>query len=82
MGAQQRHSWTMPRIFGFLIAHLQLSCPDMAAFAAAAFTLSTPTSGDLDLPIEIHTAKSEEIGEKWPPKDSIFSLHGSGMTQQ
>lgn len=49
---------------GFLIAHLQLPCPHIAASAAAAVTLSTVTSGDLDLPIEIQTAKSEEIEEE------------------
>lgn len=38
--------------------------PHIVASAAAAVTLSTITSGDLDLPIEIQTAKSEEIGEE------------------
>lgn len=75
--AQQRHSWT----FGFLFAHLQLSCPHIAAFAAAAFTLSTTTSGELDLYWESH-CKVRRNRREVTTKDSIFSLHGSGTTQQ
>ncbi|XP_062042328.1 stromal membrane-associated protein 1 isoform X3 [Lepus europaeus] len=47
----------------------------------AAATLSTVTSGDLDLFTEQAT-KSEEVAKKQLSKDSILSLYGTGTIQQ
>lgn len=47
----------------------------------AAATLSTVTSGDLDLFTE-PTTKSEEVAKKQLSKDSILSLYGAGTIQQ
>ncbi|XP_055965638.1 stromal membrane-associated protein 1 isoform X3 [Sorex fumeus] len=47
----------------------------------AAATLSTVTSGDLDLFTEQNT-KSEEVAKKQLSKDSILSLYGTGTIQQ
>lgn len=47
----------------------------------AAATLSTVTSGDLDLFTE-QTTKSEEVAKKQLSKDSILSLYGTGTIQQ
>nr|XP_012997433.1 stromal membrane-associated protein 1 isoform X1 [Cavia porcellus] len=44
-------------------------------------TLSTVTSGDLDLFTE-QTTKSEEVVKKQLSKDSILSLYGAGTVQQ
>uniref|UniRef100_A0A2K5YIW9 Small ArfGAP 1 n=1 Tax=Mandrillus leucophaeus TaxID=9568 RepID=A0A2K5YIW9_MANLE len=49
--------------------------------APAAATLSTVTSGDLDLFTE-QTTKSEEVAKKQLSKDSILSLYGTGTIQQ
>ncbi|XP_014439617.1 stromal membrane-associated protein 1 isoform X3 [Tupaia chinensis] len=48
---------------------------------SAATTLSTVTSGDLDLFTE-QTTKSEEVAKKQLSKDSILSLYGTGTIQQ
>ncbi|XP_032340343.1 stromal membrane-associated protein 1 isoform X1 [Camelus ferus] len=47
----------------------------------AAATLSTVTSGDLDLFTE-QTTKSEEVAKKQLSKDCILSLYGAGTVQQ
>lgn len=47
----------------------------------SAATLSTVTSGDLDLFTE-QTTKSEEVAKKQLSKDSILSLYGTGTIQQ
>ncbi|XP_066215191.1 stromal membrane-associated protein 1 isoform X1 [Saccopteryx leptura] len=47
----------------------------------AAATVSTVTSGDLDLFTE-QTTKSEEVAKKQLSKDSILSLYGAGTLQQ
>ncbi|XP_014638062.1 PREDICTED: stromal membrane-associated protein 1 isoform X1 [Ceratotherium simum simum] len=47
----------------------------------ATATLSTVTSGDLDLFTE-QTTKSEEVAKKQLSKDSILSLYGTGTIQQ
>nr|XP_045012070.1 stromal membrane-associated protein 1 isoform X3 [Jaculus jaculus] len=47
----------------------------------AAATLSTVSSGDLDLFTE-QTPKSEEVAKKQLSKDSILSLYGTGAIQQ
>uniref|UniRef100_A0A2K5CD82 Small ArfGAP 1 n=1 Tax=Aotus nancymaae TaxID=37293 RepID=A0A2K5CD82_AOTNA len=49
--------------------------------ASAAASLSTVTSGDLDLFTE-QTTKSEEVAKKQLSKDSILSLYGTGTIQQ
>uniref|UniRef100_A0A2K6V4S6 Small ArfGAP 1 n=1 Tax=Saimiri boliviensis boliviensis TaxID=39432 RepID=A0A2K6V4S6_SAIBB len=51
------------------------------ASASAAASLSTVTSGDLDLFTE-QTTKSEEVAKKQLSKDSILSLYGTGTIQQ
>ncbi|XP_040839549.1 stromal membrane-associated protein 1 isoform X5 [Ochotona curzoniae] len=51
-----------------------------ASSVPAAATLSTVTSGDLDLFTE--QAKSEEVAKKQLSKDSILSLYGTGTIQQ
>ncbi|XP_012577826.1 PREDICTED: stromal membrane-associated protein 1 isoform X2 [Condylura cristata] len=51
------------------------------ASVPAAATLSTVTSGDLDLFTE-PTTKSEEVAKKQLSKDSILSLYGTGTMQQ
>ncbi|XP_051008930.1 stromal membrane-associated protein 1 isoform X2 [Acomys russatus] len=50
------------------------------ASVPAAPTLSTVTSGDLDLFTE-QTTKSEEVAKKQLSKDSILSLYGTGAQQ-
>uniref|UniRef100_K9IKT8 Putative gtpase-activating protein n=1 Tax=Desmodus rotundus TaxID=9430 RepID=K9IKT8_DESRO len=47
----------------------------------AAATVSTVTSGDLDLFTD-QTTKSEEVAKKQLSKDSILSLYGAGAIQQ
>ncbi|KAM8777786.1 stromal membrane-associated protein 1 isoform 1-T1 [Rhynchonycteris naso] len=47
----------------------------------AAASVSTVTSGDLDLFTE-QTTKSEEVAKKQLSKDSILSLYGTGTLQQ
>ncbi|XP_053769558.1 stromal membrane-associated protein 1 isoform X3 [Desmodus rotundus] len=47
----------------------------------AAATVSTVTSGDLDLFTD-QTTKSEEVAKKQLSKDSILSLYGAGTIQQ
>ena len=50
------------------------------ASVPAPATLSTVTSGDLDLFTE-QTTKSEEVAKKQLSKDSILSLYGTGAQQ-
>ncbi|XP_012889076.1 PREDICTED: stromal membrane-associated protein 1 isoform X1 [Dipodomys ordii] len=52
-----------------------------ASSVPATASLSTVTSGDLDLFTE-QTTKSEEVAKKQLSKDSILSLYGTGTIQQ
>ncbi|KAM5257188.1 stromal membrane-associated protein 1 isoform 2-T2 [Ctenodactylus gundi] len=69
-----------PMISNPLPAAVMPSAQGLSSIPAAA-TLSTVTSGDLDLFTE-QTTKSEEVAKKQLSKDSILSLYGTGAIQQ
>ncbi|XP_060225778.1 stromal membrane-associated protein 1 isoform X3 [Meriones unguiculatus] len=68
-----------PMISNPLPAAVMPSAQGTASVPAAA-TMSTVTSGDLDLFTE-QTTKSEEVAKKQLSKDSILSLYGTGAQQ-
>lgn len=69
-----------PMISNPLPATVMPPAQGTAASVPAAATLSTVTSGDLDLFTE-QTTKSEEVAKKQLSKDSILSLYGTGAQQ-